>query len=216
MMVPLLQSQQNLPRIRTLACPSIFPGNETRKYIELDGVGPILIERSRKARRMVISIRIEDRRIRVAVPRGVAFKQAEQFAHSRIKWIRRQLEALDRKEQNAKNIRHQGVDLDDPAVARKLYERLRQLALQHGFTCNRVSFRYQKTRWGSCSVKNNISLNMKLALLPDELADYVILHELVHTRIKNHSPAFWDELGKYVDQPRHKASKLKEYGPALI
>lgn len=86
------------------------------------------------------------------------------------------------------------------------------MADKHGFTYNRVFIRNQKTRWGSCSSKNNISLNMKAVLLPQELLDYVILHELVHTRIKNHSDDFWAVMNKLVGDGKDMASRLKEYG----
>jgi hypothetical protein len=79
-----------------------------------------------------------------------------------------------------------------------LIGRLDELAELHDFRFNKVSIRNQKTKWGSCSARNNISLNMNLARLPAELTDYVILHELVHTRIKNHSKEFWGELDVYV------------------
>ncbi|MHC4325449.1 MAG: M48 metallopeptidase family protein, partial [Planctomycetota bacterium] len=64
----------------------------------------------------------------------------------------------------------------------------------------------------SCSAKNNISLNINLARLPDELRDYVILHELVHTRIKNHSKKFWAELDKVIGGGAKELSKkLRKY-----
>lgn len=69
--------------------------------------------------------------------------------------------------------------------------------------------REQRTRWGSCSGKNNISLNVKLVLLPEELIDYVILHELVHTRIHNHGKKFWDELDIYTGNAKAVAKRLK-------
>jgi predicted metal-dependent hydrolase len=69
--------------------------------------------------------------------------------------------------------------------------RLSELALQHGFDFRKVTIRDNKTNWGSCSSKNNISLNLHLMKLPDNLIDFVLLHELVHTRVKNHSPDFW-------------------------
>jgi predicted metal-dependent hydrolase len=93
---------------------------------------------------------------------------------------------------------------------------LYQLAGIHGFTCNRVTVRQQKTRWGSCSPKNTISLNIKLALVPDELADYVILHELVHTRIHNHSKKFWAELDKYVPNSKAMAKRLRKNETVLL
>ena len=70
-----------------------------------------------------------------------------------------------------------------------------------------------KTRWGSCSAQNNISLNIGLIALSDELRDYVILHELVHTKIKNHSKDFWNALEIIINIPKSLNSKLKQnYG----
>ena len=86
----------------------------------------------------------------------------------------------------------------------------------HGFDYKKVFIRNQKTRWGSCSVENNIYLNVKLLMLPEELTDYVILHELVHTRIKNHSKDFWRELSKYVRDTRGMEHQLKEYGLGFL
>jgi hypothetical protein len=71
-----------------------------------------------------------------------------------------------------------------------LPSRLAQLAGLHGFRYGRVSFRKNRSNWGSCSSKGNISLNIKLMKLPDHLIDFVLLHELVHTRIRNHGPEF--------------------------
>jgi len=94
-----------------------------------------------------------------------------------------------------------------------LVDRLNELAHANGFEYGRVFVRSQKTLWGSCSGKNNISLNINLLRLPDDLRDYVILHELVHTRIKNHSRTFWAELEKYVGEAKKKRSQLKKWGP---
>ena len=96
--------------------------------------------------------------------------------------------------------------------ARGLIERLNAIAAQFGFEYNRVSVRRQKTRWGSCSGKNNINLNIALVRLDEHLRDYVILHELVHTRIKNHSKRFWEELDKYTGGKAKELNKqLRKY-----
>jgi len=81
---------------------------------------------------------------------------------------------------------------------KKLVNRLNELSKKHGFNFNKVFMRNQNTRWGSCSIKNNINLNMKLLRLPDEMIDYVLLHELVRTKIKNHADEFWSELNRLV------------------
>jgi len=68
---------------------------------------------------------------------------------------------------------------------------LERVAAETGLTYLRVQVRLQRGRWGSCSSRGTISLNAKLLLLPPELARYLMVHELCHTRVMNHSPAFW-------------------------
>lgn len=75
-----------------------------------------------------------------------------------------------------------------------LPKRLDDLAQQHGFKYSSCTVRHAKTRWGSCSVKGSINLNAGLVLMPLHLLDYVVLHELCHTRQLNHSSLFWAEM----------------------
>lgn len=72
--------------------------------------------------------------------------------------------------------------------------RLQELAAQYQFRYNRMTIRDNRTNWGSCSGHNNISLNLHLMKLPDHLIDYILLHELAHTRVKNHGRQFWELL----------------------
>ncbi len=85
--------------------------------------------------------------------------------------------------------------------------RINELALKHGFQVNKITIRNNKRNWGSCSSKNNISLNLQLIKLPDELIDYVLLHELVHTKIKNHGPGFWQKLDEFTNSKARELSK---------
>lgn len=75
-----------------------------------------------------------------------------------------------------------------------LVARLATLAESHGFTYQRVRIMRARSRWGSCSSRGTISLNRTLVFLPPELADALILHELAHTRVLNHSARFWTLL----------------------
>jgi len=97
--------------------------------------------------------------------------------------------------------------------ARKLLPpRLKQLAMKHGFTYSKVTIRNNKRNWGSCSGKNNISLNLQMMKLPNELIDYILLHELVHTEIKNHGADFWKQLDAITGgQARLLAKKVKQF-----
>ena len=85
--------------------------------------------------------------------------------------------------------------------------RINELALKHGFQYNKITIRNNKRNWGSCSSKNNISLNLQMMKLPDELIDYILLHELVHTKIKNHGPQFWARLDELTNFRARELSK---------
>ncbi|MDH4197444.1 MAG: M48 family metallopeptidase, partial [Candidatus Aminicenantes bacterium] len=102
------------------------------------------------------------------------------------------------------------------AARKRLAHRLAHLAEANGYVFRRLFIRHQTTLWGSCSTANNISLNLRLAALPPELADYVMLHELVHIRHRGHGPAFWAELARNVPDARERQSRLRECGLAIL
>ena len=101
--------------------------------------------------------------------------------------------------------------------ARKILpSRLEELARTMGISYNQVSLRKQKTRWGSCNSKGNISLNCLLVRVPDEVRDYVLIHELCHRRHMNHSKAFWTMVEKYDPEYREHRKWLRKEGRDLI
>jgi predicted metal-dependent hydrolase len=93
-----------------------------------------------------------------------------------------------------------------------LPDRVKVLAAAHKFEYKNVAIKNSKTRWGSCSFDNNINLSLHLMRLPDHLVDYVILHELVHTRVKNHSKDFWQLLDIVSGEARKLDREVKGYG----
>ena len=86
-----------------------------------------------------------------------------------------------------------------------------ELANGHNFHYNSVRIKNIRSRWGSCSANNNINLSIYLMKLPDELIDYVILHELTHTIHKNHGKDFWDHLEKVSLKAKVKAARVRKY-----
>lgn len=183
--------------------------------IDLPGIGPVLLAPSRRAKRLILSLR-PFKGVRLAVPIGVSRDQATAFLHRQRPWLVRHLPRIRRMEAELTACAGEAPVIDRQEATRQLSRRLRELADRHGFAYNRVTIRNQRTRWGSCSATNNISLNMKLVALPPELIDYVLLHELVHTRIKNHGPAFWAELDRLAGAARAKRARLREYHLAVL
>lgn len=86
-----------------------------------------------------------------------------------------------------------------------------ELADKHHLSFNKLSFRKNKSRWGSCSSEKNISLNVHLMRLPDHLINYVILHELCHTIEMNHSSSFWELLEFICPESQLYRKELKKY-----
>jgi predicted metal-dependent hydrolase len=79
---------------------------------------------------------------------------------------------------------------------RELPERMRDLIALHASPVKRITIRGQKSRWGSCSRKGTISLNWRLVQTPPNVRDYILIHELMHLKVMNHSPEFWAEVAK--------------------
>lgn len=96
-----------------------------------------------------------------------------------------------------------------------LPKRLSFLAEKYGFSYEKTRFSHSSSRWGSCSSNGTISLNIALMKLPFELIDYVIIHELSHTKQMNHSQAFWNIVEQSDPQYKLHRKTLKFYNPSI-
>jgi predicted metal-dependent hydrolase len=94
-----------------------------------------------------------------------------------------------------------------------LTRRLEALATEHGFRYQTIRFSNAGTRWGSCSTNGTISLNIWLMQLPFTLIDYVLIHELCHTRHMNHSARFWELVESILPDYRVRRTALKAQHP---
>jgi predicted metal-dependent hydrolase len=177
--------------------------------VEIPRVGPVTIVKSDRARHIRITIS-PDQTIRLIIPMRESMEKGQQFLHSKVPWILRNLPRVGKLERPQVNLPDSEISV--PQACDVLIGRLKEMARIHHFNYRKVSIKNQKTKWGSCSSKNSINLNINLVRLPDQLRDYVILHELAHTRIKNHSKEFWEEMDKAVGGgARELARKLKKY-----
>lgn len=144
-----------------------------------------------RARRYVIRVR-PDGSVRVTVPWWGSKRQAQNFADEQRTWIERQRHRAAQRQRDAAPPYSPEQLRELRARARKeLPEELHRLAAVNGLRVARVSVRNQRGRWGSCSPKAHICLNWRLVVMPDFVREYVLVHELMHLRRLDHSPAFW-------------------------
>jgi hypothetical protein len=110
-----------------------------------------------------------------------------------------------------------GIELALKIEAKQyLPDKVKMLADKFSFKYNKLSLKNIKSRWGSCSRKNNINLSIHLLRLPEHLIDYVILHELVHTVHHNHSAGFWKLLDDVSGNAKRLDKELRKYRLAIF
>lgn len=115
-------------------------------------------------------------------------------------------------------------DLLDKTVQEKWYrniakkhltKRTEQLSQKLKFKYNKLYIRQERNKWGNCSNDKNISLNWKLIKAPESVIDYIIIHELIHTSIMNHTHKFWTLLKSYYPDYKEAIKWLEKYGNSL-
>ena len=94
-------------------------------------------------------------------------------------------------------------------------ERVALHAQLNGLACKKIRISSARTRWGSCSARGTLSFTWRLVLAPLEVIDYVVIHELVHTKIKNHSPVFWHWVAEILPDYKRHITWLKKNGRFL-
>lgn len=113
--------------------------------------------------------------------------------------------------QSLLNIKHTTTEINNYKKITKnlVVERLNYFNQFYNLSYSKISVRNQKSRWGSCSSKSSLSFNYRLCLLPGELADYIIVHELCHLQEMNHSQDFWRLVAQSIPNYKQLKRQLK-------
>ena len=180
-----------------------------------DGLGEIRISVIRSARKS-LGLEVRDANTVLArIPTRVSDRELKAFVENHRSWILEKTEVMAEREEKRKSTPAPPPELlsktDRMKIQLKIGKRVRHYCEAMGVTVGYVTVKNQKTRWGSCSAKGNVNFNYQLAFLPDELLDYVVIHELAHRRHMNHSRAFWAEVEKYCPDYLERREQLKEY-----
>ncbi|MDP3770097.1 MAG: M48 family metallopeptidase [bacterium] len=168
-----------------------------------------MLASSNRAKRMRISI-YSDGRVVVSVPR-VMGAEDESFIMKKSKWIFNKLDYFKKFPVPVINKRQERRDFlrYREHALRYASQRIDHFNSQYGFAIRAIRIRNQKTRWGSCSKKGNLSFNYKIALLSQHLSDYIVVHELCHLQELNHSPAFWQLVCKAIPDYHARRKELR-------
>jgi predicted metal-dependent hydrolase len=167
-----------------------------------------------RSRRKTVAIQITPAgEVLLRCPLRMSKKDAEAFLESKRGWIESHLARIPRPE--PKLTAEELKSLARQASA-GLPPRVEAAAKSMGISYGHITIRSQRTRWGSCSAKGNLNFNCLLMLCPEEVREYVVIHELCHRLELNHSPRFWALVARYCpDYARHR-KWLKENGGSLI
>ena len=173
------------------------------------------LRKSNRTKRVSLSVS-HDGSVAVTIPYSLTENVAERFLQEKANWLFSRLEFFKQFEERiiikktikdyAEN-KEKALSLVKSKVVyfSKLYE----------FEYNRISVRNQKTRWGSCSKKRNINFNYKILFLTERLADYIIVHELCHTKELNHSKNFWNLVKEILPDYKKLRKEIKQISLGL-
>lgn len=164
-----------------------------------------------------------DKKIKVRVPRRASKAQIEEMLKAKHDWI---LKTLDKIEQRntAEAREYEDAEQLSSGEVKELKKKARNhlaslteyWAEKIGVSYGRISIRGQKTRWGSCSSKGNLNYNYLLMLCPDDVIEYVVIHELCHRVYMNHSKKFWEKIEEFCPNYRQARKWFKQNGNSLI
>lgn len=168
-----------------------------------------------KSDRKTIAIQIKPGgQVVVRCPKRMRIEDARRFVESKSEWIEKHL--AKRPPQDVGKYTPKEIEQLREQARKLVTDRVNHYAPIIGVTYNRIAIRTQHTRWGSCSSKGNLNFNCLLAIVPPEVLDYVVVHELCHRKELNHSARFWNEVERIIPDYKTRRKWLKDNGMKLI
>jgi len=174
------------------------------------------LKNSTRAKRMRIAV-YHDGKVTVTIPKNLHKNiEVEKYILNKSKWIDSKLAFYSnlRKKEKIKPIKF-NVNNKKKALG-LIKERIKNFQTKCKFDFDQIRIKNQKTIWGSCSRRNNLSFNFKILLLKPKIRDYVIVHELSHCKIKNHSRKFWLQVEKVLPGYKDIKEGLNKYSLSLF
>lgn len=162
-----------------------------------------------RSNRKTLSIELRPNEIIARAPARMKEKEILKFIESKKDWIDKHLTKLSERQKvldDLKPFTQEEIKQFTAKAKIDIPKRVEFYAKKIGVTYNKITIRCQYTRWGSCSSKGNLNFNCLLVLLPDEIIDSIVVHELCHLKQMNHSARFYAEIDKVF--PNYKQCHL--------
>ena len=171
-----------------------------------------------RSKRRTLAIELKnDMRIIVRAPQHMKDQDIQRFVMEKQRWIEEHLQIIKRRnEEKESPYTAEEIHALADAALNDIPQRVAKYAPVVGVTVGRITIRNQRSRWGSCSAKGNLNFNCLLMLCPEEVRDYVVVHELCHRIELNHSKAFWAQVERVLPGYQKPYSWLKENGSRII
>lgn len=180
------------------------------KVYEDPVIGAVVLRKTSRSRR--ISLRVNPRGgVTVSMPWIVPFRVGLEFFLSRREWVLETIERQNKRFVDEPILTPEEIESLRKEAKKVLPARLSELARKYSFEYSQVRIKHNVSNWGSCSRKGNINLNLNLMRVPEDLRDYVILHELCHLRHPNHGPEFHALLERLCPDHRSKEKELRKF-----
>ncbi|MBQ7065937.1 MAG: M48 family metallopeptidase [Lachnospiraceae bacterium] len=170
------------------------------------------------SKRKTIGIHITgEQNIKVKAPYFTSEKMIVKVLFEKKSWIEKTLLKLEsQKEYHIKDFSEAEIKQYRKKAKEILFKKVELYGNYMGVTYNHIAIKDQKTCWGSCSKQGNLNFNWRLILMPEEILDYVVVHELAHLKQLNHSPAFWSLVESVIPDYKARRKWLKEQGAYYI
>ena len=168
-----------------------------------------------RTNRKSLSMKIRaDNTIEVRAPLSMSDEEIFSFVDQHMEWIHNHLH--DEPRELPPRLTKEELNRMGDEFAVILKERIPYYAEKLQVRPGQLTLRNQRSKWGSCSASGNLSFNIMLMLAPEDVRDYVIVHELCHLRHMNHSPEFWAEVARLMPDYQEKRRWLKEHGETIM
>ena len=171
------------------------------------------------SKRKTIALEIGANGLVVRAPIGVSRREINTFIQEKQSWIEKHYKRIRERKavlENQKPFTREEIQALAQKAVKVIPGKVEKYAKVVGVDYGRITIRNQKTRWGSCSGKGNLNFNCLLMLFPDEVIDYVVVHELCHRKHMNHSAQFYKEVERVFPEYRKCQKWLKENGGLYI